>query len=211
MAPPPHEDELAAIRAALSLIALPHRRRQLRKEALPVGVELLLSAAVDAETATTLAEKLQRRPQQLMEAATFFIEQILLAPGSDSYRTLGGARETPAHQIRQNFVHLCKWIHAGEREDFAASAYLVRITQAWNNIKTPDRRTAYDQWLDARLREKASLDQCKARGGRGSARFKRAPSGKAFLKHGGAQMSARLRKRPSLFSRLIAFAFNLKL
>jgi hypothetical protein len=211
MTPPRHDEEaLAAIRAALSLMALPQRHRQLRKEPLPGGIELLLSVAVDAGLATTCARKLQRTPQHLMDAATFFIEQILLAPSSDSYRTLGGARDTPAHQLRDNFVCLCKWIHAEEREGFAAPVYLVRITQAWNNIKTPDRRAAYDQSLEAQLREETSVAEQKARFGRKSARSKRASSGETSPRYG-AQASARPRKRPSFFSRLIAFAVNLKL
>jgi hypothetical protein len=211
MTPPLHDEEaLAAIRAALSLMALPQRHRQLRKEALPGGVELLLSVAVDAEAATTCARKLQRTPQQLMDAATFFIEQILLAPSSDSYRTLGGARDTPAHQLRNNFICLCKWIHAEEREGFAAPVYLVRITQAWNNIKTPDRRAAYDQSLEAQHLEETSIAERKSRRGRKGARFKRASSAEAYMRQG-APISAGFRKRPGLFSRLIAFAFNLKL
>ncbi|WP_363350131.1 hypothetical protein [Methylocystis echinoides] len=205
---PPHDDELAAIRAALSLTSLPPFRRQLRKAALPEGMDLLLSVAVDGGAAAAVATRLQRSPQQIMEAAGFFIEQIMLAPGGDSYRTLGGSRETPSQQLRQHFVYLCKWIHAEERDGFTAKAYLVKITQAWNNIKTPDRRAAYDQSLDAHLSPQASGDDRKARGW-GAQKSKRGSSAKASVLHGRTRIGVR-RKRRSLISRIIAFAIKLK-
>ncbi len=211
MVPPPREEELAAIRAALLLLSAPPRGRRVRKSPLPAGVDTLIKVAVDHETAEALSKGLRRTPGQLMEAASFFIEQILLAPGLDSYRALGACRDSPTHYLRQNFVYLCKWVHSEEREGFAGPAYLIRITQAWNNLKTPERRSAYDQSLDARLSEGAHNYERDIR------RAKSGESGrKSTLRgsppdHARREMSIRRHKRPSLIGRLIAFAFGFKL
>lgn len=207
--PPPREGELQAIRAALSLLSAPPRGRRVRESPLPAGVDTLIKAAVDPETAEALSQGLQRTPGHLMEAASFFIEQILLAPGVDSYRALGATRESPTPHLRQNFVHLCKWAHSEEREGFAGPAYLVRITQAWNNIKTPERRAAYDQSLDALLAEKASHRERDAKRGRsvdGEKMIFRDGSLAQLRRH----TPARSHKRPGLIGRLLAFAFNVK-
>jgi hypothetical protein len=52
---------------------------------------------------------------------------------------------------------LLRWLHPdldrhGERKVFA-----TRVTRAWNDLKTPDRRAAYDQALRRTLAEKARL------------------------------------------------------
>ncbi len=211
MVPPPREDERAAIRAALLLLSAPPRGRRVRQSPLPAGVDTLIKVAVDHETAEALSKGLHRTPGQLMEAASFFIEQILLAPGVDSYRALGASRESPTHYLRQNFVYLCKWVHSEEREGFAGPAYLIRITQAWNNLKTPDRRSAYDQSLDARLAEEAHKYERDARRTKSGGSARKTPLRGFRLDHAGREMSIRMHKRPGLIGRLIAFAFGYKL
>ncbi|MEK4033176.1 hypothetical protein WOC76_18305 [Methylocystis sp. IM3] len=208
-APPPREGELQAIRAALSLLSAPPRGRHVRQSPLPDGVDTLIKVAVDFETAEALSQGLQRTPGHLMDAASFFIEQILLAPGVDSYRALGATRESPTPHLRQNFVHLCKWAHSEEREGFAGPAYLVRITQAWNNVKTPARRAAYDQSLDARLAEEAYHRERDVKRGR-SAEAEKTIFREGSLAQSRRHTPARSHKRPGLIGRLLAFAFNVK-
>lgn len=211
MAPPPREDDgLAAIRTALSLLSVPPRGRQVRKSPLPSGVDTLIKIAVDRRAAEAVAGSLQRTPGQLMDAASFFIEQILLAPGVDSYRTLGASRESSPHFLRQNFVYLCKWVHAEEREGFAGPAYLVRITQAWNNLKTPDRRMAYDKALDASALGEPRHNELGARPARNAETSKAASFRKAASEHSRRKIIIGVHKRPSFMARLLAFAFNLK-
>ncbi len=209
MAPPPPDDELAAIRLALSLLSAPPRGRRVRSSPLPAGVDRLIKVAVDREAAEAISNDLRRTPAQLMEAASFFIEQILLAPGADSYRALGAFRESETPHLRQNFVYLCKWVHSEEREAFAGPAYLVRITQAWNNLKTAERRAAYDQSLDARLAEEAHHHERDMRRGKGDG-AKRSPFRGAAAERARRQTPVRTHKRPSLIGRLIAFAFSFK-
>ena len=72
-----------------------------------------------------------------------------MAPGSDSYRVLGATPDASAQDLRHNMALLMSWLHpdkdpAGDRAVLAA-----RVTRAWTDLRTPDRRTAYDATLGA--------------------------------------------------------------
>ena len=58
----------------------------------------------------------------IREAAGFFVEQILLFPGADSYRVLGASPEATNRELRRNMSLLLRWLHPdldprGERSD----------------------------------------------------------------------------------------------
>jgi hypothetical protein len=144
MASPPDE-EIAAVRVALDLAAIPSRRRQLRNAPLPKGVALLLRIAIDElDAMEAIAKRMQMSPHKLRKAAAFYIEQILLAPNADSYRVLGARRSATTPELRRNLALLCKWLHSEAGQNMAQSMFFLRITHAWNNVKTPERRAAYD-------------------------------------------------------------------
>jgi hypothetical protein len=169
----------------------------MRRTPLPAGVDFLLLVAVEPEAAEAASKKLDRSPGQIRDAANFFIEEILLARGGDSYRILGGSRETPTPILRKNFFYLCRWIHAAGYENPARPVYLSRLTDAWNDVKTPERRDAYDQSFDARSLRKPPQ--------RSSNRLQR----KLSSRSDGLRRS---HQRPAGWSRLIgrifAFVFN---
>lgn len=140
-------EDISALRAAFDLLAAPSRRRQLRKTPLPNDIVLLLRiVADDLEAIEACAGHVEKSPNQLHEAAAFYIEQVMLAPQADSYRVLGARRDAPSAELRRHLGYLCKWLHS-DRET-ARSVFLLRVTQAWNNVKTPERRRAYDVGLD---------------------------------------------------------------
>lgn len=149
-----HHEDISAIRAALDLLALPSRRRYMRERPLPGNIVLLLRIVVDdPNTVDSSATRAQASPKRLRQAAEFYIEQVMLAPHSDSYRVLGGRRNATAAELRQNLAYLCKWLHSDVCQNTMQSVFLLRVTQAWNDLKTPERRSAYDAKLDARLLE----------------------------------------------------------
>ena len=84
----------------------------------------------------------------MRDAAAFYIEQILLAPESDSYRVLGGGPQTSSGDLRRNMALLLKWLHPDmERNgsgNSARSMFAGRVTLAWEDLKTAERRAAYD-------------------------------------------------------------------
>jgi hypothetical protein len=138
--------EAAALRLALELLYMPSRVRALKASPLPDGVAVLLRIAAGEEAAAAEAAELSgRSPAVVRNAAAFFLEQILLFPEADSYRVLGATRNASGEELRRNMALLMRWLHPdvvhqqAERTIFAG-----RVTRAWENLKTPDRRSAYD-------------------------------------------------------------------
>jgi hypothetical protein len=139
--------EATALKLAIDLLHVPSRVRPMRSAALPRDVLTLLEIAAGDADATQRASEASGRTQEVVRnAAAFFIEQILLAPGADSYRVLGGNAQTSSSDLRRNMALLLRWLHpdmehngTGDRSVFAS-----RITLAWEDLKTPERRGAYD-------------------------------------------------------------------
>ncbi len=213
MAQPPPDQDIGAVRAALDLLAAPSRGRRFQSAALPEGMTLLLRIVADDQgDIEATAQRTQNSPRKLQEAAAFYVEQILLAANSDSYRVLGGRRNATPGELRRHLALLCKWLQSERCPELARSMFFLRITHAWNNLKTPARRADYDATLDARMAalatRKARVDDfANTHGGNGKAR---PPRGEALAaSQGQARIGgARKRKPHSLWRRLIAFAFG---
>ena len=139
--------EATALKLAIDLLHVPSRVRPMRSATLPGDVLTLLEiAAGNAEVTRQASEATGRTQDVVRNAAAFFIEQILLAPGADSYRVLGGTAQTSSSDLRRNMALLLRWLHpdmehngSGDRSVFAG-----RITLAWEDLKTAERRAAYD-------------------------------------------------------------------
>lgn len=137
--------EETALELAVGLLQLPSRARALRSAPLPRDVDALLNivageghARADAARLTGLTEA------RVGDAAGFYIEQILLHPDADSYRALGASAEATNDQLRRNMALLLRWLHPDHEANSERTIYAGRITAAWNNIKTAERRLAYD-------------------------------------------------------------------
>ncbi len=137
-----------ALKIAIDLMHVPSQVRLIRSEPLPEDVLTVLRIAagdVEAEHAAAIAAD---RPAEIVrQAATFFIEQILFAPNNDSYRILGADSRATAGELRCNVALLLRWLHPDVDTVGDRSIFVSRVTQAWNNLKTPERRAAYDDLL----------------------------------------------------------------
>jgi hypothetical protein len=147
----PRSDALAA---AISMLECPHAVKLARSSRLPEGVTFLLEIAAGEAHALSKAVQLTGRTEAtLQRAAGFFIEQILLYPGGDSYRILGADGGTPLAELRRNMVLIMRWLHpdlapdASSSNSLDRSLFASRITQAWETVKTDERRTAYNTSL----------------------------------------------------------------
>jgi hypothetical protein len=137
-----------ALQSAIDLVQAPSRVRSARSLPLPDDIELLLRiAARDEEALAQAAQASGRTKEFLHAAAIFFIEQILLGPQSDSYRTLGADPGSSAADLRRNMALLLRSLHPDLEplSDNAAAAW--RVARAWNDVKTPRRRALYDESL----------------------------------------------------------------
>lgn len=135
-----------ALKVAIELVHVPSRVRLIRSGPLPAGLLVLLRIAAGDQDAENEAIELTGRSRVVVrDAAAFFIEQILLNPHADSYRVLGAGPQATHSELRRNMALLIRWLHPdldrrGERSLFAG-----RVTGAWNDLKTPERRAAYDE------------------------------------------------------------------
>ncbi len=135
-----------ALKIAIDLMHVPSQVRRVRSEPLPDGVLMLVRiAAGDAEAERAAIELTDRSPNVVRGAAMFFIEQILFAPDADSYRVLGGTPQTSAAELRRNVALLLRWLHPDLDPRSERAIFISRVTAAWNDLKTPERRAAYDE------------------------------------------------------------------
>lgn len=135
-----------ALRIAIDLLHVPSQVRVVRSEPLPDGVPMLLRiAAGDEEVERAAAALTDRSRDVVRRAATFFIEQILFAANADSYQVLGARPRATAAELRHNVALLLRWLHPDLDPRGERSIFVTRVTQAWNNLKTPERRAAYDE------------------------------------------------------------------
>lgn len=137
-------DDATALHVALDLIHVPSRAGYVRAHRLPPGIaEVLKIAAGDRDALGAARTQTGRSADTLRHAAAFFIEQVLLCPGADSYRVLGADAGASDGELRRNMALLLKYMHPDLGHE--QSVFARRVTQAWNELKTRDRRAAYDR------------------------------------------------------------------
>lgn len=138
-------EHLATVLLSLDLLKVPSRVRLMRSAPLPAGTETLLRIAAGDEDLTRRASMATDAPLAIVrEAASFFIEQAMLHPGADSYRVLGASPKATSSELRHNMSLLLRWLHP-DRSTSERSVFAHRVTRAWNDLKTDERRKAYDR------------------------------------------------------------------
>ncbi len=135
-----------AVKVTIDLVHVPSRVRHQRSLPLPTGVPIVLGIAAGDEDALSEASTAIDRPRELIRrAAAFFIEQILLSPDADSYRVLGANRTATAGELRHNMALLIRFVHPDASQQDPRSIFARRVTQAWEDLKSTERRAAYDK------------------------------------------------------------------
>ena len=117
----------------------------LRDKQLPDDLQLVMRLAAGEGAASRGAmEATGETAEVLADASVFFLQQILFAPGADSYRVLGADAHTPDERLRENYRWLMKWLHPDRNQDGWEAVYADRVNVAWQDLKTPQRRADYD-------------------------------------------------------------------
>ena len=57
--------------------------------------------------------------------------------------------DATAQDLRHNMALLMSWLHPDKDPAGARAILAARVTRAWNDLRSPDRRTAYDAALEA--------------------------------------------------------------
>lgn len=140
-----------ALHVALDLLRAPGLRTALRAHALPPGVgEVLAIAAGSADSLRQASARTGYGDAELVEASRFYIQQVLLADGSDAYRSLGARRDAEQSTLRDHHRLLLRWLHPDRNVEAQwESALATRVNQAWNQLRLPEARAQYDAGLAA--------------------------------------------------------------
>lgn len=140
-----------ALSLAIDGFQAPSRVHALRQSELPEDVEFLLRlVSRDAEAEREAVEVTGRSSAFVISAAEFFIEQVLFAPGADAYRVLGGSPNVDIQILRHNMALLFRWLHPDIAKLVHRESGFLRVSAAWNQIKTPDKRMLYNAVQEAR-------------------------------------------------------------
>jgi hypothetical protein len=202
-----------ALKIAVDLVHVPSQVRFLRSEPLPDGVLMVLRIAAGEEESEQAAVALTGRSLDLIrKAAMFYIEQILFAPDADSYRVLGATPQANSGELRRNVALLLRWLHPDLDPGGERSVFISRVTVAWNNVKTPERRQAYDQ--QQRRSQSGSKSRSKTgkfRTGRHAAYKQFANGGFSRTQFSGARLRIRGAERIGILRRALAMLFPWRL
>jgi DnaJ domain len=197
-------DAATAVRVAIDLIQMPSRARMMRDAALPDGMPLLLRiAAMEADAIAEAAKLTGRTTEVVQQAAAFFVEQILLAPDSNSYRVLGATPQASSSDLRRNMAYLVRWLHPDTQLTTDRTTFVNRVTFAWDDLKTADRRAAYD----LNLRDSLTLRDSKKPASVGSKPSKK-PKPRSQLSHTLALDGAAQPANQGLFQRALQLLFK---
>ncbi|MCF6199916.1 MAG: J domain-containing protein [Hyphomicrobiaceae bacterium] len=125
---------------------MPMQSRIIKKAPLPEGiVDLLNIASGDDQVIAKMAIATDRSEKFIKQAAIFFIENILLAQGTSSYRVLGTNSKASSRELRRNMALITRFLHPDLDENGDRAIFMTRLTAAWNDLKTPAKREAYDR------------------------------------------------------------------
>ena len=134
-----------AVSVALDLLHLPSRVQWQLTAPLPRDIlDVLKIAAGDVDALGHAARATGQSAETITCAVEFFLEQIVLSPGADSYRTLASTSGATSAELRRNMALLMRWLHPDQRHDSKYARYAPRVTKAWENLKTVERRDKYD-------------------------------------------------------------------
>ncbi|WP_043803528.1 J domain-containing protein, partial [Arenimonas malthae] len=134
-----------ALELALACYRAPPRLAQAAQRPLPDDMLVLLRlAAGDEALAQECAGTAHESVGTVVDAAVFFIQQVLFAPGTDSYRALGVNPDAPDVRIKEHYRWLVRWLHPDRNPDEWDAIYADRVNRAWQDLRHPERRAAYD-------------------------------------------------------------------
>src|SRR5690606_7814561 len=142
------------LETALALHRAPGERFRLRERPLPPDLVHVMEVASGSPQALAMAAKeLGEDEDTVLEAARFYLEQMLFAaPDADAYRILGVAPDANTDLVRTHHRWLQRWLHPDRAQAGDASVYATRVNQAWATLRSPESRHQYDVKLaEARM------------------------------------------------------------
>jgi hypothetical protein len=122
------------IALALDLARMPALAHSTEKLPLPTDIlEIMRVAAGSPETCQSASQATGQPPAVLVEAARFYLQQMLLRPDADAYRVLGLTPGASRELARQHMRSLLQWLHPDVNSEWDA-VYAERVLKAWREV-----------------------------------------------------------------------------
>jgi hypothetical protein len=144
-----HQEPVEAVNLMLGLYNAPALARDITRLPLPDGMSVVIRAAAGhGETLDQLAVTTGRDGDMLQQAAALLLQQVLFHDGADSYRRLGVCRNATDQHIKEHHRWLMRWLHPDRDPHNERSVFAELVNSAWNDVRTPARRLAYDDSIE---------------------------------------------------------------
>ncbi len=131
-----------AIDLALDLARMPALARTSVTPPIPSNViELMRIAAACPQTCQAAVATTGEPAPVLIEAARFYLQQMLFRPEADCYRILGIKPAASRATARSHMHWLLKWLHP-DRNSSWDSIYAERVLKAWHEVSALSRLAA---------------------------------------------------------------------
>jgi hypothetical protein len=122
------------IALALDLARMPALAHSIEKPPLPTDIfEIMRIAAGSPEVCQSASQVTGQPSAVLIEAARFYLQQMLLRPDADSYRVLGLPPGASRDLARSHMRCLLQWLHPDVNRDWD-SVYAQRVLKAWREV-----------------------------------------------------------------------------
>ena len=123
-----------AIDLALDLARMPGLAKTLEKPPLPADIFDVMQIAAGAPAACQWAAQETGQPAGfLVDAARFYLQQVLLRDDADPYRVLGLQPGASRELARRHLRCLLQWLHPDVNRDLD-SVYAERVLKAWREV-----------------------------------------------------------------------------
>src|SRR5215470_13834186 len=122
---------------ALDLARMPALARSRGAPAIPANIiELMQIAAGSPEACQAAVAKSGESSAIVIEAARFYLQQVLFRPDADCYRILGIQPSASRATAREHMRWLLEWLHPDRNTNSNSwdTVYAERVLKAWREV-----------------------------------------------------------------------------
>jgi hypothetical protein len=140
------------IKLALDLARMPTLARRSVIPPLPPNIiELMRIAAASPEACQAAVAQTGEPRHVLIEAARFYLQQVLFRPDADCYRILGIQPPAPRATAREHMRWLLEWLHPDRNKNSWDAVYAERVLKAWREVSAANESVARPSLGHARV------------------------------------------------------------
>jgi hypothetical protein len=148
----PHVIELA-----LDLARMPALARSSAAPPLPPNIiELMRIAAASPEACQAAAAQTGESKPVVIEAARFYLQQVLFRVDADCYRILGIKPTASRAMARDHMRWLLEWLHPDRNHNSWDNVYAERVLKAWREVSATNRPTVEPSFPLSRVSSKTT-------------------------------------------------------